>query len=386
MRVRPPTRSASRSASTAAAVFVTATNSPTISATAKGASSRPSDVVIYAAQQLHGQRLPARRHRFVQRQRRARGHLAGRRLARDLDGRARMRPPRMTPRSRPESLARQLLGAQRPPRDRLPLAAPRRPDDVAGQRRRRRLLGAVLDAERRRRRRAPSSTTARTVNASASTSRLSARTRRPRPRTASESPASAAQFIDVELNDTSKVEAFIGPGFNASDHAALRLEWESDVRDLDRAGRHLRLGEPAPRPRRSTRLPRPRAPLLGRLHEGRRHGHADHPARSSATGRRCTRRTATPSRSRRTRRRHDHGFEHGLGVSLGVAVGADIVTADNDPEVGAFGVCNGTISGGSATFDDGPQPGLARQRAGERDGHCSARSHSASAALRRAWT
>ncbi|HEX8971092.1 hypothetical protein, partial [Oryzihumus sp.] len=41
----------------------------------------------------------------------------------------------------------------------------------------------------------------------------------------------------------------------------------------------------------------------------------------------------------------------GISAAVGVGVGVDTITADNEPTIGAYGVRNGTITGGSATFE-----------------------------------
>ena len=143
-------RSALRSAATAAAVFITATNAPSVSATAGGASSTTGDVVIYAVNNYTGSVYPLGgsdsfngngAHASTSQVDVSLGLSIGATVATAEDdssvaagitGRQRLRPERHA-------------------RHRLAHSAPRRSDGVARQRRRRLLLGPLLDAEHRRR-------------------------------------------------------------------------------------------------------------------------------------------------------------------------------------------------------------------------------------------
>ena len=157
------------------------------------------------------------------------------------------------------------------------------------------------------------------------------------------------QFIDVELNDTSKVEAYIGPGFDGSDNPISGSSGNPTVVTTTGSGgisvsatgtspaeidsNFLGLGLIASLA--FTKSVANVTPIIRSFLGDWAQVHANNGNAISFTTNAAVTTAVTST---------------GVGVSLGVAVGADVVTAHNNPEVGAFGVSNGTLTGGSATF------------------------------------
>ncbi len=160
--------------------------------------------------------------------------------------------------------------------------------------------------------------------------------------------AVAGAFVDLELKDTSTVEAFIGPGYDGSGNPILGSALTpTSVTTTGSGGIRVTATGTSPAAINASLLgislvasgsftkavatvkPTIRAFLGDHAAVHSNAGDVDFTANGAVT-------TLVSST--------------GVNIGLGAGVGADIVTADNEPTVGAYGVSNGTLTGVNLNF------------------------------------